>query len=478
MRSRLVQLSLVIASVLAIAPPAAAQGYFEVGGFGSERTFDPTLPWKKMDSYGARASIGSGSGLGAFVLEGEAATFSLPSTQVRLLPIRARLLYTPTFGSIALMLGGGAVRNEYHTSVPGAQSFHELGYTGLAGLRLSLGDYMALRAEYVLDYMNHPLNASATVTRNTNRSLQAGLSFPLWMKKPERKSKPIRAEPVHVTEAPMQAPAPAPEKVETTLPDADHDGVPDVRDACSNTASGSTVDIEGCQVYRDTDGDGVIDNRDMCPASPAGAQVDGHGCAMAAAAPKVLDADGDGVPDSRDRCAETPDGVAVNSVGCPIPPPLVAEVDSDHDTVPDSRDACPATPTGTKVDATGCALPLFKNNDRTVTLRGVNFEPWKDDLLPASTAVLDEVARQLIESPEVKVEIGGHTDASGNVGRNLRLSLARAETVRAYLVMKGVESDRLVARGYGLSKPITSNATAAGRAMNRRVELKRLDLPK
>jgi OOP family OmpA-OmpF porin len=133
---------------------------------------------------------------------------------------------------------------------------------------------------------------------------------------------------------------------------------------------------------------------------------------------------------------------------------------------------------GTKVDATGCPMPLFKNNDRTVTLRGVNFEPWKDDLLPASTAVLDDVARQLIESPEVKVEIGGHTESRGNAGRNLRLSLARAETVRAYLIMKGVEGDRLVARGYGLSKPITSNVTAAGRAMNRRVELRRLDLPK
>ena len=438
MRSRLVHLSLVVASVLAIAPPAAGQGYFEVGGFGTAAQFDPTLPWDRLNSYGARVSMGSGSGLGAFVLEGEGSTFSLPATSVRLIPIRARLLYTPTFGNLGVMLGGGAVRNEYHTSLSGAQSFHELGFTGLAGLRLSLGDYFALRVEAVVDYMNHPLNASASVTRNTNRYLQGGLSFPLWMKKPERKSKPVRAEPVRVAEAPT--PAPVPEKVETTLPDADHDGVPDVRDACSNTASGSTVDTEGCPVYRDTDSDGVIDTRDMCPASPVGAQVDGHGCAMAVAAPTVQDADGDGVPDS--------------------------------------RDACPATPVGTKVDATGCALPLFKGNDRTVTLRGVNFEPWKDDLLPASTMVLDEVARQLIESPEVKVEIGGHTDSSGNVGRNLRLSLARAETVRAYLVMKGVESDRLVARGYGLSKPITSNATAAGRAMNRRVELRRLDLPK
>ena len=465
MRFRAVQLTLVAASVLAIARPAAAQGYFEVGGFGTEARFDPTLPWnQKIDSYGGRISLGSGAGLGAFVLEAEGATFNLPSTNVRLIPIRARLVYAPTFGAISLMMGGGGVRNQYHSSVPGTPSAQETGITALAGLRLALGDYMALRVEGVLDYMNHPLNATATVTRNSNRSIQAGLNFPLWMHKPERKIKePPRMEPPRMD----------PVKAETTLPDADRDGVPDVRDACSNTPAGSVVDAEGCAVYRDTDNDGVIDQKDTCPNTPVGVAVDGKGCTLEA------DSDGDGVPNARDRCVATPAGTAVDSVGCPIAAPVAAapEVDSDHDTVPDSRDACPATPVGTKVDATGCAIPLFKNNNRTVTLRGVNFEPWKDELLPSSTAVLDEVARQLIESPEVKVEIGGHTDSRGTPSRNLRLSLARAETVRAYLVMKGVESDRLVARGYGLTKPITSNASVSGRAMNRRVELKRLDLP-
>jgi OOP family OmpA-OmpF porin len=465
MRSRLVQLTLIVAGALALARPCTAQGYFEVGGFGTAAQFDRTLPWDRIDSYGGRVSMGSGSGLGAFVLEGEAATFSLPSTQVRLIPIRGRLLYTPTFGNIAILLGGGAVRNQYHSSVPGSQAASETGFTALAGLRLGLGDYMSLRVEGVLDYLNHPLNASATVTRNTNRMVQAGLSFPLWMKKPERKLK----EPARVETA-------AAPKTDTALPDADRDGVPDVRDACSATPAGSSVDTEGCPVYRDTDNDGVIDKKDLCPTTPPGEVVNGSGCSL------DKDSDGDGVPNARDRCVSTPAGTAVDSVGCPLAPtpaPVVTvEVDSDHDTVPDSRDACPATPVGVKVDATGCALPLFKGNDRTVTLRGVNFEPWKDDLLPASTAVLDDVARQLIESPEVKVEIGGHTDARGNPTRNLRLSLARAETVRAYLIMKGVDGDRLVARGYGLSKPITSNTTAAGRAMNRRVELRRLDPPK
>jgi len=89
--------------------------------------------------------------------------------------------------------------------------------------------------------------------------------------------------------------------------------------------------------------------------------------------------------------------------------------------------------------------------------------------------VLDELARQLVQAPSIRLEIGGHTDAQGSHTLNVRLSLARAESVRAYLVMRGVPAERLVARGYGPDQPITTNATAAGRAMNRRVELRRIE---
>ena len=105
----------------------------------------------------------------------------------------------------------------------------------------------------------------------------------------------------------------------------------------------------------------------------------------------------------------------------------------------------------------------------------MNFEPNKDDLLPGSMGILDEVARQLIAAPTVKVEVGGHTDSHGKYTTNVRLSVQRAEAVRAYLIMRGVDADRLVARGYGPDKPISGNGNASGRAMNRRVELKRID---
>jgi OOP family OmpA-OmpF porin len=162
-------------------------------------------------------------------------------------------------------------------------------------------------------------------------------------------------------------------------------------------------------------------------------------------------------------------------MGCTIViPKAVVDGDADADGVPDSRDKCAATPAGTPADAYGCTI-LFKNAERTVTLRGVNFATGREELTPASFAVLDDVARQLIEAPTVRIEIVGHTDITGGRTRNIKLSLGRAEAVRAYLVMQGVPSDRLLARGYGPDQPIANNGTVSGRAMNRRVELRKIN---
>ena len=73
------------------------------------------------------------------------------------------------------------------------------------------------------------------------------------------------------------------------------------------------------------------------------------------------------------------------------------------------------------------------------------------------------------------MEIGGHTDSTGEDAYNMGLSQRRAESVRSYLVSKGVKASRLEAKGYGETKPVASNDTNEGRAKNRRVELKKLD---
>ncbi|MDQ2670675.1 MAG: OmpA family protein, partial [Gemmatimonadota bacterium] len=92
-----------------------------------------------------------------------------------------------------------------------------------------------------------------------------------------------------------------------------------------------------------------------------------------------------------------------------------------------------------------------------------------------SRPALDRAARVLLDNPSVRVEIAGHTDATGDPQQNVRLSLLRAEAVRQALVQRGVPPQRLVAAGYGSTRPIAQGRSAAANAQNRRVELIPLD---
>ncbi|MBZ0269046.1 OmpA family protein [bacterium] len=236
--------------------------------------------------------------------------------------------------------------------------------------------------------------------------------------------------------------------------DSDGDRVFDGLDRCADTPAGWPVDASGCPT--DKDGDGVPDGADRCAKTLAGAKVDANGCAT--------DADGDGVPDGLDHCNDTPQGAKVDSHGC--------AVDTDRDGVPDGLDKCPGTPAGTKVDARGCAI-LFEDKRSELVLEGVTFESNSARLRPESLGVLDRVAGSLAAWPEVNVEVGGHTDSQGAAAHNADLSERRAETVRKYLVDKGVKAGQLTVRGYGEAEPIADNGRADGRARNRRVTLRR-----
>jgi outer membrane protein OmpA-like peptidoglycan-associated protein len=250
--------------------------------------------------------------------------------------------------------------------------------------------------------------------------------------------------------------------------DSDHDGVWDGIDKCPDTPAGATVDATGCP--HDQDGDGVFDGIDRCPDTPHGTPVDATGC--------PLDSDKDGVPDNLDKCPNTPPGIQVDANGCPI------EHDSDGDGVPDSRDRCPNTPKGSRVDQFGCLL-LFEEHAPTapgapparptLILQGVNFQTGRSVLTTSSYAVLDQVAASLVANPEIRIEIAGYTDSTGRRFMNLRLSMARAAAVRAYLARRGVSPMRMQARGYGASGYIAPNTTLQGRAQNRRVELHKLN---
>lgn len=236
--------------------------------------------------------------------------------------------------------------------------------------------------------------------------------------------------------------------------DKDGDGVFDGLDLCSDTPAGWPVDSSGCPT--DKDGDGVADGADTCPNTPKGARVDAKGCA--------IDTDKDGVPDGIDKCKGTVPGAKVDAKGCAI--------DTDQDGVPDGVDQCPNTPAGTDVDARGCTI-LFEEERAELILEGVTFESNSATLRAESLPLLDRIAESLAAWPEVNVEIGGHTDANGAAAHNADLSRRRAETVRDYLMTKKVAGARLTVNGYGESEPIADNSTAAGRAQNRRVTLRR-----
>lgn len=151
----------------------------------------------------------------------------------------------------------------------------------------------------------------------------------------------------------------------------------------------------------------------------------------------------------------------------PPPPPPAPPLDTDGDGVLDARDQCLNTPRGDRVDPVGCSY----------TLRlAVFFETNADQLKPQSIPDLDNAVATLKRVPTITGVIEGHTDSSGADTYNLDLSERRAQAVLAYLTSRGIDASRLQAKGFGESQPEADNATAEGRAQNRRVVLQRTDV--
>ena len=286
--------------------------------------------------------------------------------------------------------------------------------------------------------------------------------------------------------------------------DTDNDGVADKKDKCANTPPGVSVDAQGCPL--DKDGDGIADYQDAC--------IDVAGIASLKGCP---DKDMDGITDKEDRCPDAFGPVSLK--GCP---------DSDADGVADIDDKCPGTITGYKVDATGCAMDndkdgivneedrcpelagimAFKgcpdtdgdgvsdNEDRCPTVKGtiankgcpeiakadilkitviaskIYFETGSAKLKLISNSQLDDLADILKRNDAVNLTVEGHTDNVGDDAYNMNLSQKRTESVRDYLISKGISATRLTAVGYGETKPVANNNKAAGKAKNRRVEIK------
>ncbi len=244
--------------------------------------------------------------------------------------------------------------------------------------------------------------------------------------------------------------------------DADMDGIVDADDACPTDPEDKDgfEDKNGCP-DPDNDKDGILDGGDACPNDPEDKDgfEDKDGCPEA-----DQDTDGDTVVDRLDECVNDPGPVELK--GCP---------DRDGDRVPDFRDKCPDEPVDSRADperSDGCPAKVVLSKAQIVILDKVYFDFNKSVIKPVSYTLLDDVAKIINANPQIKlIEVGGHTDDVGSDSFNLKLSQSRVDAVVAYLVKKGgVDPSRLVAVGYGETRPIAPNTTEAGRADNRRVE--------
>ncbi len=212
----------------------------------------------------------------------------------------------------------------------------------------------------------------------------------------------------------------------------------------------------------DADKDGIPDNLDRCP--------NNFGLAIFKGCP---DTDGDSIPDVDDNCATEKGSKALK--GCP---------DSDGDLVINKLDSCPnvkgpASNNGcpVKEKAIILASPVIHKITKEETaviskvFNNLEFEEGKSTILQTSNSALDELVNLLKKKPSYILFIDGHTDNVGSAESNLKLSKDRAESVKKYIVDKGVEGSRITAMGFGMTRPVLPNTTAEGRKKNRRVEL-------
>jgi outer membrane protein OmpA-like peptidoglycan-associated protein len=230
-------------------------------------------------------------------------------------------------------------------------------------------------------------------------------------------------------------------------PDADGDGIKDSDDACPNVAG--LAAMNGCP---DADGDGIADKDDMCPNSK-GTKAN-NGCP---------DTDGDGLVDKDDKCSSLA-GPAANA-GCPWP-------ETDGDSILDKDDKCPSV-AGIASEG-GC--PEVISNEAQMGMNAfanaILFNTGRASFKSGATNEIDGMLAIMNQFPTAEFAIKGFTDTIGSASNNLKLSDKRANAVRDYLVENGIAASRLTAEGFGEENPIDTNMNRAGRANNRRVEVK------
>jgi OmpA-OmpF porin, OOP family len=237
------------------------------------------------------------------------------------------------------------------------------------------------------------------------------------------------------------------------------------KERCLNTAQ-PVPDLSN-DAPADSDRDGIPDAADRCPAEPEDRDgtLDADGC-------RDWDDDEDGLDDDSDRCPKQPEDWDnyQDDDGCP-------DLDNDADGVADDRDECPTLAGSSALG--GCArteypgVTIFEKELRLTM--PIEFEARTATIRSVSFATLDSLVLVLQEHVHISLEIAAHMDSQGDPESNLQITQAQANAVATYLIEHGVSAPRLTARGYGDTRPIESNSTSRGRAINRRLELLRTD---
>jgi OOP family OmpA-OmpF porin len=336
------------------------------------------------------------------------------------IPLRARLLFSLPVGEHGdFLIGGGYARNEFRRDI----DTHEDGVTGLVGARIGLPGNTLIRVSTSVDYIPSPSielypAGALEPDHNVNWNIQVGLGFLLGG---GRSSAAQRREPTPVA------------------PRADTLAMRARRDSLAQAARQDSLrqaQARQAEQNRLRDSVRVAEQR-----ANERQQALRDSLALATRSDSIRTAalrDSLRLTRNRARMAELRDSLERMAL----------------------RDSLRL---------------LMAQRQTRLTLRGVNFELGKAVLLPVSRDILEEVARSLVANPQVRVEVGGHTDSTGSRALNERLSQARAESVKAFLVENGVAAENMEVKGYASTQPVATNKTASGRAQNRRVELRRTD---
>jgi outer membrane protein OmpA-like peptidoglycan-associated protein len=402
-----------------VAPPAAAQGAgtLELGIFGQVSYLDRSLGLDQAKGGpGVRVAFFPVSNID---LEAEGAVVPTDGRfgHVYYMPLRARVvLNVPSGEHGGLFLGAGYVRNEYRHDA----DFHDDGVGAVLGARLGLPGITTVRLATYADYIPSPSNG---VGYHLNWGLQAGLSFMFGGGRSRATTETKAEQPARV--------APRPDSLATA---ARQDSLARAREESVRMQAARDSTARAAQAQQQRQQDSVR-------------QVNARQQALRDSLASAARADSLRTAALRDSLRLTRNRARMATL----------------------RDSLE------RVALRDSLRLLMATRQARVTLRGVNFELGKAVLLPISREILEDVARSLVANPEVRVEVAGHTDSTGSRAVNERLSLARAESVKAFLVENGVAAGQLDVRGYASTEPVASNKTASGRAQNRRVELRRTD---